>query len=240
MPQAVEIIQLRSDLRRVHLHETNQVMLNVFGVTTDAEVEAARDDRIDVRARATDRLLELQQGSGTTAGEALFLYDLITQDGLDGVREADPGVLFDTGRAAARDGRPADEALTQESAALYDLMRTDAAPMQVLNDALDAAYTMDKPEVGELLTEYVSRSEPYILSDGGYLGPDPQAPLVDSYVYDPIADVALAGGAGGQRPTGRERSVDVRPMGAVVAGGGARCTAAHARRARRPRRRGRR
>ncbi len=187
---AVEIIQLRSELRRVHLHETNSMMLQLFGVATADEVEAARDDRIDVRARATDRLLELQQGSGATAGEALFLYDLITKDGLDGVREADPGVLFDTGRAAARDGRPADEALPQESLALYDLMRTDAAPMQVLNDALDAAYTMEKPEVGELLTEYVSRSEPYILSDGGYLGPDPQAPLVDSYVYDPIADVA--------------------------------------------------
>lgn len=187
---AVEIIQLRSDLRRVHLHETNQMMLQLFGVATAAEVEAARDDRIDVRARATDRLLELQQGSGTTAGEALFLYDLIAQDGVDDVREADPGLLFDTGRAAARDGRPADEALSQELLALYDLMRTDAAPMQVLNDALDAAYTMERPEVGELLAEYVSRSEPYILSDGGYLGPDPQAPLVDSYVYDPIAALA--------------------------------------------------
>ena len=37
----MEIIQLRSDLRRVHLHETNQMMLQLFGVATAAEVEAA-------------------------------------------------------------------------------------------------------------------------------------------------------------------------------------------------------
>ena len=187
--QAVEIIDVRSELRRVHLRETNEVMLQLFGVTTADDVEAARDERVAVRERATERLLELQQGSGTTAAEALFLYDLIAQDGLDGVRVADPGVLFDTGRAAARDGRPPDEAVSQESLALYDLMRTDAAPLQILNDALDAAYTMEKPAVDELLAEYVSRSEPYILSDGGYLGPDAAAPLVDSYVYDAVADV---------------------------------------------------
>lgn len=187
--QAVEIIQLRSELRRVHLHETNEVMLQLFGVATADEVDAARDARIATREQAAERLLELQQGSGATVGEALFLYDLITQDGLDGVREADPGVLFDTGRSAARDGRPADESMTQESLALYDLMRTDAAPLQILNDALDAAYTMEKPEVDDLLAEYVSRSEPYILSDGGYLGPDPEAPLIDSYVYDGLVDV---------------------------------------------------
>ncbi|MCX6521388.1 MAG: GGDEF domain-containing protein [Actinobacteria bacterium] len=187
--QAVEVIELRSELRRVHLHETNEVMLQAFGVATAEEVEAARDERVATRARAADRLLELQQGSGSTAGEALFLYDLISQDGLDGVRAADPGVLFDTGRAAARDGRPPDEALTQESLALHDLMRTDAAPLQILNDAIDAAYTMEKPEVDDLLAEYVSRSEPYILSDGGYLGPDAEAPLVDSYVFDGLADV---------------------------------------------------
>ncbi len=190
---AVEIIEIRSQLRHAHLREVDETMLQLFGVASDADVEAARDQRELVRAETSERLKVLGRGSGATAVEALFLHGLITTDGVDGVSDADPSVLFDTGRAAARDERPADEALSQEALALYDLMRTDAAALQVLNDALDAAYTLDKPEVPEILTAYVARSEPYILSDGGYLGPDGDAPLVDSYVYEPTAAVPHPG-----------------------------------------------
>ncbi len=168
-------------------------MLQVFGVASDADVEAARDQRELVRAETSERLLVLARGSGATAVEALFLRGLITTDGVDGVREADPSVVFDTGRAAARDERPADAALSQEALALYDLMRTDAAALQVLNDALDAAYTLGKPDVPDFLTAYVARSEPYILSDGGYLGPDADAVLVDSYIYEPTSAVPHPG-----------------------------------------------
>ncbi len=48
------------------------------------------------------------------------------------------------------------EALSQEALALYDLMRTDAAALQILNDALDAAHTLGKPDVPDLLTAYVA------------------------------------------------------------------------------------
>lgn len=188
---AVDVIGIRSDLRRVHLDETNLLMLHLFDAASDDEIEAARDERIAVRDAAIDELAGIIGRGGRTAPEAMFLRDLLLTDGLQGVREADPSVLFDTGRAAARDSRPPVEQSTDDELALYDLMRTDAAGAQVLNDAMDAAYTSLQPEAPELMADYVSRSEPYIRSDGGYLGPDADSPLVDSYVYDQTAPEPL-------------------------------------------------
>lgn len=189
----IEIIELRSQLRRVHLHEANVMMLQLFGAATAADLEAARDAREAARQAAVERVRVLAGGDGVVATEALFLYDLLTNDGLQGEREGDPSLLFDTGRAAARDSRPPTEQLDDQALALYDLMRTDAAGSQVLNDAMDAAYTLEQPVVPEIMRDYVGRSEPYIRSDGGYLGPDPEQPLVDSYVYDATATVAHPG-----------------------------------------------
>jgi diguanylate cyclase (GGDEF)-like protein len=195
----IEMIQLRSELRRVHLAETNLLMLQLIdGVEDvapdgelDARLETARDERSSARERAVNRLAEIIGHGGSTAAEALFLRDLLTSDGLADVREADPSVLFDTGRAAARDSRPPVEQSTEEELALYDLMRTDAAGAQVFNDAMDAAYTLLQPEPPELMADYVSGSEPYIRSEGGYLGPDETQPLLDSYVYDQTAATPL-------------------------------------------------
>jgi diguanylate cyclase len=184
---AIELIEIRSALRLVHLHETNEAMLVLLDVSEPTSLEAARDARISLRSSALQQLEVLSRGSGTVASEALALADVLRSDGLTDVREADPVTLFSTSRSSIYDGRTPDELQSDEDLALYDLARTDAVASQILNDALDAAYTLEAPTPDDLMAEYVSESEPYIRSDGGYLGPDRNDPLIDSYVYDAVA-----------------------------------------------------
>lgn len=190
---AIEIIQRRAELRRSHLAEVNEQMLGLLGVSRPGELEARQATRVATRAAVTEALRRIADDSTVTGIEALVLIDVLRNDGIDGLDgqdQPDPDALFDTQRSAARDGRPPAGELPEAVVQLYDLMRTDSAGEQLLNDALDAEYVRQDPPVTELMEEYVARSEPYIRSDGGYYGPDPDHPLVDSYVYDQTSEVA--------------------------------------------------
>lgn len=186
---AIEIVELRADLRRTHTAETNTLLLEVFGAATAQDVDDARDARVASRTEVRARAGELATGTGTVAAEATFLIELLDSDGLDGQRVADPVDLLGSGHAAVHGGRAPVQEYDDEVVALYDLMRTDIAGALVVNDALDAAYVLDQPEIPELLSAYLSDSESYIRSDGGYLGPDAAAPLMASYVYDATASM---------------------------------------------------
>ena len=188
---AVEMIQLRAEIRRSHLAEVNEVMLDFLGVGRPSDLAAARAARAAARTHVADVLSRIDDDPDATGIEALWFADVLRADGIGDSAEADPDALFDTQRSAARDGRPPDEVVPDSVVQLYDLMRTDSAGEQLLNDALDAEYVRQDPEPTEIVAGYVSRSEPYIRSDGGYLGPDAEQPLVDSYVYEPTATVEL-------------------------------------------------
>jgi diguanylate cyclase (GGDEF)-like protein len=187
---AIEVVQRRAELRRSHLAEVNELMLDLLGVSRPGELDARRQTRIAARAAVSDALDDIAAQGGVTGVEALVLIDMLRTDGIDDELVADPDALFETQRSAARDGRPPEGELPEQVVQLYDLMRTDSAGEQLLNDFLDAEYVRLAPVTDELMADYVSRSEPYIRSDGGYLGPDPDHPLVDSYVYEQTAVVA--------------------------------------------------
>lgn len=186
---ALEIVGLRSELRRTHLEEANTLLLSLYGEATAQDVEDARDARIAAREVALERARGLADGSGPVAFEAQFLVELLTGDRIADVRDADPIDLLDSGHDAVHAGRPPAAQYDDATLALYDLMKPDVAGALVVNDALDATYVLVQPEVPELLVAYVGESEPYIRSDGGYLGPDPEAPLFESYVYDATASL---------------------------------------------------
>lgn len=181
---AVRVIQLRSMLRRTHLDEVDLMALEVFDLADPAEVQAARALREGTRAMAISELRSLSHGSGPTAIEAGSLASMLSDDEVVN-GEVEPLVLFDAGRAAARDGRPLAGELPQDVEQLYDVMRLDSIGHQILNDALDATYVVQSPEVPALMETYFTESEPYLRDSGGYLGPDEAAPLVESYVWYP-------------------------------------------------------
>jgi len=181
---SVRIVELRAALRRVHLAEVDELMLELLGVDDHAAVITARTDREQTRASAEAELRAMAADTGTNAFEAGGLLSMMHDDGVtDGA--VLPLTLFDAGRALAKDGRPLEGALPLEVAQLYDVMRLDSVGHQILNDALDAAYVLQQPSPTELLVDYVAESGPYLADDGGYLGPDAEQPFVDSYVWYP-------------------------------------------------------
>lgn len=181
----IETLQLRTELRRLFLHETNVMMLTVLGEASPAELDRVRADRAAAVTDAGARLAELALGGGARAGASEFRAFVDEAEELL-ADEVDPVALFDAAWYLSSEGRPG-AVMTPEQQALNDLLSADSTGALVLNDALDAAYVMEQPTVPELMAEYVSRAESYIRSASGYLGPDPAEPLVDSWVYMPTA-----------------------------------------------------
>ncbi len=184
---SVRIIQLRSLLRRTHLDEVDLRALEVFDMASSSDVSSAESLREGTRAMAIGELADIAQGSGANAIEAGALVSMLTEDEVvDGAVE--PLTLFEAGRAAGRDVRPVSGELPTGVEQLYDVMRLDSIGHQILNDGLDANYVLLHPDVPSLMADYFSESGPYLASDGGYLGPDPNQPLIDGFVWYPTTD----------------------------------------------------
>ncbi len=179
---AIELLQIRSDLRRAMIAEVNTTMLSVFGEASGTAVVQRRTDRVEVVRASRARVDELAGANRPIAAEALVLGDGLGRDGLT-EDEADPGMLFEGSWFVTVAGEPPDERTPSDQLALADLASLDSIGALVLNDALDAATVMTSPTVPELLTDYAERAEPYIRSDGGYLGPDRSQPLAGASVF---------------------------------------------------------
>jgi diguanylate cyclase (GGDEF)-like protein len=190
----VDVLALRVDLRRTHLDELNQVMLDAFGRGSADAVAAARAQRNESRRDALELLDQLAAAPGPTSFEAVALRQYLVGDGIaDGDGNVDPSLLFDTSYHVSREDRPADELLDPVVIGLYELTRADSPASLILNDALDATYVTELPEVADWLAGYVDRADPYIFENGGYLGSDPERPFVDGWVtpYTELADPAV-------------------------------------------------
>lgn len=187
--EVVEILQIRASVRRAMLDDVNTQMLALFDVRSTDDVEAAaaaRVERIDV---AVARLSELAGADDRDVrSEARAVLEVLRRDELQVARDADPVALYDWSWDAFTTGSPDEGETSDDMLALADLVMGDSTGALVLNDALDAAYTAWAPDAPEHMTDYVSRSEPYIRSGAGYLTEDPDAPLTDSYVYGAAAD----------------------------------------------------
>lgn len=187
--QTVELIAIRAAVRRSLLDDVNTQMLAQFDVASSADVAAAAEDRLGRLRNAGEQLDELADADDAgIRNEALALIAVIARDELQVEREADPIFLYDWSWDVLLEGAPVAGQAPDDVLALADLMAADSAGALVLNDALDAAYTMFGPEVPGHMAEYVSRSEPYIRDGAGYLGPDRDTPLTDSVVFIPVVE----------------------------------------------------
>lgn len=187
---AVEMMQWRAALRRVVLDDVNVQLLNVFDEATTAEVDAAARRRVSLAGVAREPLERLAtSGSRDVRGEADAMLDVLAGEVFQTPADVDPNALYDATWAVLDGGRPPVGQLRNDLVGLHELMTLDSVGRLVLNDALDAAYTVDPRPVPAHIEDYVGQSAGYIRSDdAGYLGPDGEHPLIESWLYDALAD----------------------------------------------------
>lgn len=190
--EAIELLQVRVGVRRVLIDDVNAQMLALFGEMTAEDVEAAAATRVEMTDHALEQLAALTDSTDPIVrGGALAVVELLQADDLQGERDIDPGVLYDRSWDVLLAQAPGQTQTSDRALALADLLLADSTGALILNDGLDAAYTMFGAgvDVPDHMVEYTATSEPYIRSRGGYLGDDPDAPLTSGDLLELTAEL---------------------------------------------------
>ncbi len=184
---ALELIEIQSTVRRTAGAETNEMMLDLLGPGSPDRVLAARAARVGAQQSAIASLRELAGDDSVVGREAQRMLDALPPQLADD-EAIDPILLWDTflstwsvdlAEVAELDGT--DDRIDR----WFELARLDSVGTMLLNDTLDAEFAWRSPDVPPLMSGYTSRSEPYVRSNAGWLGPDPEQPLLDGWVVSP-------------------------------------------------------
>lgn len=149
----------------------------------DIGMEGDRSDRLslaaaDVRA-ATAAIAELAEGEGSVAAEAQVLLDDVDIDALEDPIEGSLEELFYVAEESARFAGTIGVVTTQQ-AAIHQLSFVAAVPLHIVIEGIAADVSVNERPFSEENAEHFEYLIDVVRTDGGWLGPDADAPLDNS------------------------------------------------------------
>lgn len=146
-------------------------------------VEGDRSDRLSLAAAevraATATITALADGDGVVAAEAQTLLDDVDIDALDDPIDASLDELFYVAEEVAR-FTGTSEVVTTRQAAIQQLSFLGAVPMHMVIEGIAADASVNERSFEPSDEEFFEYITNVVRTDGGWLGADAEAPLVDS------------------------------------------------------------
>lgn len=189
-----EVLQSRVLVVRPLLEELNLAVLQPYGLTTGADLEAAKSRSMVAISSAAQLLSNTSDMTGTAAEEAAHVRDIL-EDLAERPTPAGADYLFDVSGRAQFDGVPPTEQPPSELDSIAEVIWLDQVATFILHESIIARFpSLGEPPASTADTnEYLGSSVEAVRDEGGWLGPDVERPLDGGYMDTDVSSIHLAG-----------------------------------------------
>ncbi len=189
-----EVLQSRVSVVRPLLEELNIAVLEPYGMTTSADLEAAKSRSMAAISSAAEQLSSTSDMTGSAAEEAAYVRAILG-DLAERPTPVGPDYLYDVAGRTQFDGVPAPEQPPSELDSIAELIWLDQAATFILHESIIARfpYLGEPPAFTADTNDYLEPSVQLVHEAGGFFGPDDARPLADGYMETAVASIHFAG-----------------------------------------------
>ncbi len=184
----LELLAVRTDMARTQLDELTLVLLEPFGAATRQDVLNASTARAASLDSGRLYLESVTQERGKHGDEAAQLLNVLNEWG-PSESAATALQLYDGSSIAQYEAMPPPQRPRTEVDSIRELMFLDQAGSLTMHEVLIAHASISLPEMENELAEFLEEAIPWVIEDGGYLGPDPTQPLNEGWIPTEVAAV---------------------------------------------------
>lgn len=192
----IDLLQVRVDMTRPALDEVTVRMLEPFGITSSADVEAAVAAREAATSAGRVALTEISEGKGDAAVRAQQVLEFLDRAPLGETVESLYQVT-DIASFAQFEAVPPPLPEPNQNDALRELAFLDQPLLLSFHEVVTAHWSLQDLEADAIITDFYDDQVPFVEDEGGYLGPDPDLPLVDGWILTDTARVHYSGAVEG-------------------------------------------
>ncbi len=176
------MVRARSSMELALLDEANTRVLAGVGAADATDVEVALDERVVALDDTRSTLTRLAQGDGATAREADAILDVLDEFPIAEAEPVDIEMLYDAASFSRYAERP--NGVRPRTDGLTELSIVGVLPRLILGEAIAGDVLVTGRDVDDDLIELVDEGGDAVREDGGWLGPEPSAPLDDLELFD--------------------------------------------------------
>ncbi|MFT7598788.1 MAG: GGDEF domain-containing protein [Acidimicrobiales bacterium] len=184
-------LAVRVEMTRALLDEVTLRILEPFDVVDPEILGRSTDDRLEIVAAGQERLTAIASQRGPRGGQARQILDEFEQWG-PADRNAGVFELYNGADVAQFEAAPPPASPATTTDSIAELLWLDQAATFTLHEALIAEHHRSPRSATEEIAEFLEDPADFVADGGGYLGPDPQAPLTEGWIFTDTAFAATS------------------------------------------------
>lgn len=182
----LELVSIRVQMTRAQLDELTLRLLEPFDLATSADIDAAHEVRVDAVQSGLEALAGLSVLPGPQGDQARQILDAFTEYGPE-PSEIELYALYDGADVAQFEAERPPRSPANRIDSITELVWLDQAALFTLHEALVASYDQNPKPANADVVEFFEEFAEFVADEGGYLGPDPESPLIDGWVPVDVA-----------------------------------------------------